>query len=247
MTISDRYQTVLTQITQAAHRAGRNPAEITLVAVSKTWSAAVVVEAYEAGMRHFGENRVEELAEKRAEVEAHLGLDNGITWHLIGPLQSRKTTAAADSADLFHALDRLKIANRLSTHLQENGRTLPIFLEVNISGEASKSGFDCYQWETDPQQQATLQAAATSIATLPGLQIQGLMTMAPWDAEPTAIRTVFARTRALATWLKTAVPPGLMSGSSLSMGMTDDFELAIEEGATHVRVGRAIFGPRHGY
>src|SRR5687767_5118416 len=109
MSLTNRYHTILNQIAQAAQRAGRNPAGITLVAVSKTWSAAVVVEAYEAGMRHFGENRVEEMAEKQAEVAAHLGPDSGITWHLIGPLQSRKTPLAADTAGIFHALDRLKI------------------------------------------------------------------------------------------------------------------------------------------
>jgi pyridoxal phosphate enzyme (YggS family) len=243
MTITDRYHTILEQIAHIAQRAGRNPAEITLVAVSKTWSAAAVVEAYEAGMRHFGENRVEELAEKQSEVAAHLGPDSGITWHLIGPLQSRKTPLAADTADIFHALDRLKIANRLANHLQENGRTLPTFLEVNVSGEASKTGFTCHRWEDDPQQRQTLRAAATAIAALPDLPIQGLMTMAPWDADPADIRTVFRRTRQLAIWLQTNVPQA--NWNNLSMGMTDDFELAIAEGATHVRIGRAIFGPRH--
>jgi pyridoxal phosphate enzyme (YggS family) len=244
MTITDRYHTILNQIAQAAQRAGRNPAEITLVAVSKTWSAAVVVEAYEAGMRHFGENRVEEMVEKQVEVDAHLGPDSGLTWHLIGPLQSRKTPLAADNATVFHALDRLKIANRLANHLQENGRILPVFLEVNVSGEASKTGFTCDRWEEDAQQRQTLQAAAAAIAALPGLPIQGLMTMAPWDAEPAVIRATFRRTRELAAWLhEVAVPKA--NWSNLSMGMTDDFELAIEEGATHVRIGRAIFGSRH--
>lgn len=237
-----RYHTILDRITHAAQRAGRNPADITLVAVSKTWSAPVVVEAYEAGMRHFGENRIEELAEKQAEVAAHLGPDNGITWHLIGPLQSRKTPLAADHAHIFHALDRLKIANRLANHLQENHRTLPVFLEVNVSGEASKTGFPCHHWEDNPQQRESLRAAAATIAALPGLPIQGLMTMAPWDADPADIRAVFRRTRQLAAWLQTTVPQA--NWTNLSMGMTDDFELAIEEGATHVRIGRAIFGPR---
>jgi pyridoxal phosphate enzyme (YggS family) len=243
MSLTDRYHTVLDQIAQAAQRAGRNPAEITLVAVTKTWSAPIVVEAYEAGMRHFGENRVEEMVEKQAEVEAHLGPDSGITWHLIGPLQSRKTPLAADTADVFHALDRLRIANRLANHLQENGRTLPTFLEVNVSGEASKTGFTCHRWEDDPQQRETIHAAAAAIAALPNLPLQGLMTMAPWDAPPADIRAVFRRTRQLAAWLQTTVPQA--NWSNLSMGMTDDFELAIAEGATHVRIGRAIFGPRH--
>jgi len=112
--ISKRVADVQQRIVQAANRAGRDPDDITLVTVTKTWPAEVVIDAYRAGLRHFGENRPEELARKRPEVEAVLGKDNGIVWHLIGPCQSRKTTLAADNADQFHALDRLKVARRLS-------------------------------------------------------------------------------------------------------------------------------------
>ncbi len=241
-TIAERYSAVLQRVTQAAHRVERQPEEITVVAVSKTWPAEVVLQAYAAGIRHFGENRTEELESKRTAVSHTLGPDNGITWHLIGTLQSRKTQSAAEFADYFHALDRLKIANRLSHHLQENGRTLPIFLEVNVSGEISKSGFPCTAWETNATQQAELRKVVAEITQLSGLQLQGLMTMAPWDVPETEIRTVFRRTRAVKEWLETAVPT--LHLPFLSMGMTDDFEIAIEEGATHVRVGRAIFGFR---
>jgi PLP dependent protein len=245
LTLPDRYQAVQERVAEAAYRAGRRPSDITLVAVSKTWPAATVIEAYQAGMRHFGENRVEELAAKRAEVEAEaaLGRDSGIIWHLIGPLQSRKTAVAADTADYFHALDRLKVAERLSARLQANGRSLPVLLEINISGEASKAGFDCTRWENSAEQRKELQQVITAVSELPGLQLRGLMTMAPWEAEPAVIRAVFSRTRRLSQWLQTAVPP--FNGSVLSMGMTDDFEIAIAEGATHVRVGRAIFGSNY--
>ena len=214
--------------------------------MTKTWPATTVLAAYEAGMRHFGENRAEELAEKRTAVEATLGPDNDITWHQIGTLQSRKTKLTADHADVFHALDRLKIANRLSSHLSEiqpSAFSLSIFLEVNISGETSKSGWDMRKWETSATQRDNLRIAAGTIAGLPGLRLMGLMTMAPWDAPQAEIRDVFRRTRELGLWLDAELPTADIT--QLSMGMTDDFELAIEEGATHVRVGRAIFGSRH--
>ena len=118
--LETRYTVILQQIHQTAQQAKRNPNEITLVAVTKTWPVETILAAYTAGMRHFGENRAEELAQKRPAVEAKLGPDSGIVWHFIGTLQSRKTHAIADFADTFHALDRLKIANRLSKRLQEN-------------------------------------------------------------------------------------------------------------------------------
>lgn len=241
-TIAERCENVRERLARAAEGAGRDPQEITLVAVTKSWPADVVVAAYEAGLRHFGENRAGELEEKRPLVEERLGADSGITWHLIGPLQSRKTTMAADNADFFHALDRIKIARRLSTRLQETGRTLPVLLEVNVSGEESKHGFQATRWEDDEEQQRALRETAQNVAGRPGLTVRGLMTMAPWEAEAQVVRRVFGRTQALAAWLQDAVPQA--DWSVLSMGMTDDFEIAIEQGATHVRIGRAIFGPR---
>lgn len=239
--LAERVTAVSQRIAQAAERAGRDPDTITLVAVTKTWPAEVVLAAYEAGMCQFGENRAEELAEKRTAVELALGKDNGVVWHQIGTLQSRKTALAADHADVFHALDRLKIARRLSERRVETQKTpLPVFLEVNISGEASKSGWDMREWETNATQRDNLRIAAETVAELPGLKLHGLMTMAPWTAAETEIRTVFRRTRALGLWLEPIVGQSL----SFSMGMTDDFEIAVEEGATHVRVGRAIFGSR---
>lgn len=240
--LAARYEAVQERIAAAAQRAGRRPEEITLVAVTKTWPAETIEAAYEAGMRHFGENRIEEMAEKQPAAAALLGDKAGLTWHQIGPLQSRKTNLAADHADVFHALDRLKIARRLSTRLEENGRRLPLFIEVNVSGEASKAGFDCSRWEEDSAQREKLQAVAAEVIRLPGLQLIGLMTMAPWDIPAEEIRLIFRRTRLLRDWLESAAAG--LSLLHLSMGMSDDFELAIEEGATYIRVGRAIFGPR---
>lgn len=240
--LAERYTAVRHRITAAAQRVGRSPEEITLVAVSKTWPAETVLAAYEVGMRHFGENRPEELAEKRTAVEAVLGPDNGIVWHQIGTLQSRKTGLTAVRADVFHALDRLKIANRLAREVTENGRVLPTFLEVNVSGESSKSGFDVSNWQEDATQQVRIRTIVQALVNLPALPIHGLMTMAPWQVPEAEIRAVFRQTKRLAEWLngvETAVHL-----TQLSMGMTDDFEIAIEEGATHVRVGRALFGSR---
>jgi pyridoxal phosphate enzyme (YggS family) len=246
MSINDNYAVVQERIANAAAHSNRNPDDVTLVAVTKTWPAETVVAAYKAGLRNFGENRPEELSDKWAEVKQVLGKESEIIWHAIGPLQSRKTNLVADYADVFHALDRLKVANRLSRRLVEvspqQAKSLPVFLEVNISGEASKAGIDCRNWEEDSSQRETLQQIALEVAELPGLSPSGLMTMAPWQVSDGVIREVFQRTRSLSEWLQEALPQA--KWSNLSMGMTDDFEIAIEEGATHVRVGRALFGSR---
>lgn len=240
--ITDRTDAVRERMAAAAARAGRSADEVTLVAVTKTWPAELVLRAHEAGLTHLGENRPEELAEKRPQVEALLGDGGGLTWHMIGTLQSRKTDLVAAHADTFHALDRLKIARRLSAERAVSGKLLPVFVEVNLSGEASKAGYDVSRWEEDATQRAALRTVLQETAALPGLQVVGLMTMAPWDAPPEDIRTVFRRTRLLRDRLRAEAPELL--GEGLSMGMTDDFELAIEEGATHIRVGRALFGER---
>lgn len=240
--LKERHEAVMERIAAAVARRERGGVDVTLIAVTKTWPAELVIAAYEAGMRHFGENRPEELAAKRPIVEAALGRDSGAVWHLIGPVQSRKAELAAAHADVFHALDREKIARKLADNLAPTGRDLPSFIEVNISGEASKLGIDLREWEKNATQRQQLRKLIQTAATLPGLLVVGLMTMAPWDAEEPVIREVFRRTRLLGDWLQYEEPAlGLIN---LSMGMTDDFEIAIEEGATHVRVGRALFGER---
>jgi len=241
--IGERYRVVQEKVGDAAARVGRSADEITVVAVTKTWPADIVAAAYECGLRHFGENRVEELASKRVEVSALLGDGKDIVWHQIGMVQSRKSKLLADNAHVFHALDRLKIAQRVARRLQETRSVLPTFLEVNVSGEASKSGFQATDWESDATNRDNLRTVFEAVAGLPGLQLQGLMTMAPWGVADEMVRDVFRRTRLLAQWLQQAVPHVALP--YLSMGMSDDFEIAVEEGATHVRVGRAIFGSRH--
>lgn len=237
-----RYASLVEQVQQAERRAGRPAGSTTIVAVSKKHPAGTLIQAYHIGIRHFGENRPEELAHKRQTLEGELGVDNGITWHLIGPVQSRKTPLAAQNADLFHAVDRPKIASRLSAKLSETGRALDVLLEINISGEASKAGFSANEWETSPSQQTDLHQAVMNLDNLPHLNPRGLMTMAPWGADPADIQQLFRRTRGLADWLSQRFPH--LDLSTLSMGMTNDFSLAIAEGATHVRIGRAIFGAR---
>ncbi len=242
--IKQRYEEVQARMRTAAESAKRPFSAITLIAVTKRWPVELAMAARDAGLLNLGENRAGEMVEKRTALAA---ADDGIVWHFIGALQSRKTNLIADHADVFHALDRMKIARRLSKRLEENGRAaadhpLPVFLEVNISGEASKAGFVADKWQDDATQQEALRNVVKETAVLPGLQLQGLMTMAPFGAPEAEIRDIFRRTRQLSDWLQAEFPT--LTLDQLSMGMTDDFEIAIEEGATHIRVGRALFGER---
>ena len=228
---------ILTNLTQirarvaaAAVAAGRAPGAVTLVAVSKTKPMAAIEAAYQAGQRDFGENRLEELWPK-VEAAQTLGFHD-IRWHLIGNIQSRKTAQAVGPFTLIHSIDRDKIAQRMSRDAVAAGCVLSILLEVNVSGEASKHGFT----------PAELLATAGDLLALPGLQIRGLMTMAPLVDDPAAARPVFRGLRELRDALQTRYPSG--DWQQLSMGMTNDFEVAIAEGATLVRIGSAIFGSR---
>ena len=237
-TLAERIAAVQARIAAAAQRAGRDPAEITLVAVSKMHSAEVVVAAYQAGLRVFGENRVEEAGPKAAAVTARLdsppsvvgGPSSVVEWHMIGHLQSRKADEVLPWASMVHSVDSVKLAGRLSRVCQAADRELSILLEVNVTGEASKYGLT----------PAELPAAVEAIAALPGLRVRGLMTMAPIVPDPEQARPVFAGLRRLRDELARRFPT--LDWHHLSMGMTDDFEVAIEEGATMVRIGRAIFG-----
>lgn len=228
--IAEKLTAVQARIGTAAQRAGRDPKAITLVAVSKTKPISAIEAAYGAGQRDFGENRLEELWGKVEQARV-LGLDE-IRWHLIGPIQSRKTGMAVGPFALIHAVDRIKIAERLSRDAMAAGCVLSILLEVNVSGEATKHGFS----------PAELVNCTGQLVTLPGIQVQGLMTMAPLVEDAEAVRPVFRSLRALRDEL-TATHPTLV-WPQLSMGMTNDFEVAIEEGATLVRIGSAIFGER---
>lgn len=239
--IEQNLRQVQERIAEAALRAGRDPAEVTLVAVTKTFPPEVILEAYAAGLRHFGENRPEEGAEKIPIVNAAVPGPRP-TWHMVGHIQSRKADLVVDCYDVVHSVDRLKIAQRLSRFAVEVGREIPVLLECNVSGEATKFGFAVNRWEEDAAQREAFFAEGAAILALPGLRVEGLMTIAPLTDDPERVRPVFARLRALRDALRERFPR--LPWSELSMGMTDDFEVAVKEGATMVRIGRAIFGPR---
>ncbi len=234
--LSRRIARIQERIAVATRRVGRDPAAITLVAVSKTYAAEAVVAAHAAGLRIFGENRVEEAAPKAQAVAALLSgqqsAGGGLEWHMIGHVQTRKAEDVLPWASMVHSVDSVKLATRLSRLAAAVGREVAILLEVNVSGEASKYGFTS----------AELPSHVEAIAALPGLRLQGLMTMAPIVPDPAAARPVFAGLRRLRDDLAGRFPA--VDWRHLSMGMTDDFEIAIEEGATIVRIGRAIFGER---
>ena len=213
------------RIARAAEAAGRNAAEVRLLAVSKTWPADSVREAAAAGQRAFGENYVQEGAEK---VDALAGL--GLEWRFIGPLQSNKTRQVANRFAWVHSIDRLKIAERLSAQRDVHLPPLAVCIQVNVSGEASKSG-------VAPDE---LPALAHAVAALPRLRLRGLMAIPEPTSDVALQRARFAALRALCDRLNAE---GLAL-DTLSMGMSDDLEAAIAEGSTMVRVGTAIFGSR---
>ncbi|HSN77599.1 MAG TPA: YggS family pyridoxal phosphate-dependent enzyme [Anaerolineae bacterium] len=221
----------------AARRVGRSPDEVVLLAVSKTHPAALIEQALAAGQRAFGENLVEEAWAKFGDPGSPLaGPPDAAArprLHLIGPIQSRKAAlAVACRPALIHAVDRLKIAARLDRFAREAGLALDVLLEVNVAGEASKFGFtpDAVRRDTE------------TILALPNLRVRGLMTIPPYEPDPEAARPHFAALRRLQGELAQRYPQA--DWRHLSMGMSHDFEAAIEEGATIVRVGTAIFGTR---
>lgn len=234
-TVAQRLAAVHARIAQAAERCGRSPDEITLVAVSKTKPFSAIEEAVAAGQLDFGENRLEELWEKVRLAEAR-GLTQ-IRWHMIGTIQSRKSKLAVGPFVLIHSVDRLKLARRLNRDAAAQDRVLDVLLEVNVSGEETKHGFT-------PE---SLLAEMPQLLDFPRLRYHGLMTMAPLVEDPETVRPVFRRLRELLERLQEAFPSEVypqVDWRHLSMGMTNDFEVAIEEGATIVRVGTAIFGKR---
>jgi pyridoxal phosphate enzyme (YggS family) len=246
MGIASNIAAVHERIAAAARRAGRDPADVTLVAVTKTQPPELVAEAIAAGAADLGENRVQEAAAKIAALGDYRA---AVRWHLIGHLQRNKARlAAAGEADaqrslfdLIHSVDSLRLAEALARHAPP-GRAQPILLQVNVSGEASKEGFDLAGGLENRQALAALLPDVERIAALPGLALRGLMTIAPIVDDPEQARPIFRRLRELRDELARRFPQA--SWDELSMGMTDDFEAAIAEGATIVRVGRAIFGER---
>ena len=224
--ISANLERIRNQMAEACTKAGRSPASVALMAVSKMHPAEAILEASEAGQRLFGENRVQE-AQAKAQI---LGLE-GLDLHLIGPLQNNKTSKAAE---LFHAvdtLDSLKTAERLNSAAQALGRQIAVLIEVKLSPEETKHGLA-------PEE---LPALLVALAALPNLHVRGLMTVPPWSEDAEAARPTFRRLRELRDQNLAAYP----ALAELSMGMSNDFAVAIEEGSTCVRIGTAIFGKRN--
>lgn len=226
MSIAANLAAVRTRIAGAAQAAGRDAGSVTLVAVSKLQPAAAIREAYAAGQRDFGENYVQELAEKRAAL-ADL---TEIRWHFIGHLQSRKARELADGRIVVHGLDSASALAKLAATAEAAGTAVPVFIQVNIGDEQSKSGLA-------PE---AVPAFAAQVAGTPGLAWRGLMTIPPAVADAEAARPYFRRMRALRDTLSASFDRPL----ALSMGMSGDYEAAISEGADYVRVGTAIFGSR---
>jgi len=239
--IEDNLEHVQERIAEAAQRAGRDPEDVTLVAVTKTFPADVILTAYDAGVRHFGENRPREGISKITALEPYVS-ESPPAWHMIGHIQSRKARRVVEHYDYVHSVDRLKIARRLSRFAAEAGRTLPALIECNVSGEESKYGFSMGAWEKESEQLEGFFSAVAEILELPGLRVRGLMTMPPYVDDPEEVRPIFIKLRHLRDALRERFPSA--DWDQLSMGMTNDFEVAVEEGATMVRVGRGIFGAR---
>lgn len=224
MGMTARYDQVRLGVARAAERSGRDPARITLIAVSKTMPAERIREAFDLGIRDFGENKVQELIRKAGELA-----DLPIRWHLVGHLQTNKVRAVLPHTALIHSVDSLHLAERIHGSLDPD-RSIDVLLQVNTSGEESKFG-------TTPDD---LPALAASIRGLDRVRVRGLMTLGPLTEDERAIRGSFRTLRELLPALNQVFP----DAEFLSMGMSGDFETAIEEGATHIRVGTALFGPR---
>lgn len=239
MNIAENIRRLDERIAAACARAGRDPAEVTLVAISKQKTPEDIQAAIRAGLRHIGENRVEEGMRKIPLVRA--AGECAVTWHMVGHVQSRKVKHVITHFDLVQSIDSVRLAQRFSRLARDADREVDALLEINVSGEASKYGFQGYNWYRDVAVRDRLLKELGEIASLPNLRARGLMTMAPLGADEKTNRRVFADLYALRESLQDLLDVEL---PELSMGMTDDFELAIEEGATMIRVGRAVFGER---
>jgi len=228
MSIADNLLQIREQMRLAAERASRDPSSVRLVAVSKTQPAEAVAAAVAAGQGLFGENYVQEFLDKSRQ------LPDSIEWHFIGSLQSNKVKYLAGHTSLIHSVDRISLAREIDRQWEKSGKPCDILLQVNISGEETKSGTTT----------GGVIELAREAAALPHLRIRGLMTMPPFYDEPERARPYFRELRCLAERIEAEKIPGVVM-EELSMGMSGDFEVAIEEGATLIRIGSAIFGERY--
>ena len=226
--IADNFKSVEHNINDAAKKAGRNPDSIRLIVVSKQAPAEKVLAAYQAGARYFGENKVQEAVAKIDEVNLPV-----VGWHFIGHLQKNKIKYLDSRFELIHSVDSLSLAEKISTHCEGQNRRQAVLLQVNISGEEAKFGMT----------PSELKDQLSNFGQLKGIRIQGLMTIPPQDGEPENSRKYFFKLRELRDTCQALKVPGVEL-NDLSMGMTSDYKIAVEEGATLVRVGSAIFGSR---
>jgi pyridoxal phosphate enzyme (YggS family) len=233
--IRENYQHVLDQIANAARKANRNPDEIRLVVVTKTQPIEIIQAAIEAGVRILGENYPEEAVMKIQSLPEKTGVE----WHMIGHVQGRKARLVADHFALLHSLDSLKLAQRLDRFAAEADRVLPVLLEFNVGGEESKSGWNA----ADESQWNVFLPDVAALLELSQLRVHGLMTMPPLGTKPEESRRFFQHLRRLRDHLSAQFPRA--DWHELSMGTSADFEVAVEEGATLVRVGTAIVGARN--
>ena len=232
--ISANLTEVRQSIVRVAERAGREPSFIKLVVVTKRRPLAVVRAAVACGITCFGENYPEEGEEKILALPQHTGL----SWHMIGHIQSRKANIVCEYYDYVHSVDSMKVAGLLDKHMQGKDHRLPVLLEVNISGEVSKYGFTA----NNPEGWHALLPEFRQIAAMPGLHISGLMSMPPLFQEAEGTRPYFQKVKRFQTFLQTKIPD--QTWDELSMGTSSDYQVAIEEGATMVRIGEAILGPK---
>lgn len=223
--IKDQLEDVKLRISQVAKRVGRDESEVKLIAVSKTFPVEAIVEAYNAGQRIFGENKVQELVHKVPQ------LPDDIQWHHIGHLQGNKAAPAVELATVIEAIDSVKLLNRVNRLASERDVVQKVLLEINISGEESKFG---------EGESASFDFASLALE-LPNIKLEGLMTMAPFGVDECELRKVFSGLRELRNTIEKRFDAKL---PELSMGMSSDYEIAIEEGSTMVRIGTAIFGKR---
>lgn len=226
--LADNLAAVQERVNAACKKAGRNPSEITLIAVSKTKPVSMLNEIYDQGIREFGENKVQEICEK------HSVMPDDIHWHMIGHLQTNKVKQVIDKACMIHSVDSVRLAKQINDEAIKKNICMDILLEVNVAEEDTKFGLKTNE----------IEAFLEEISDFKGIKVKGLMTIAPFVKNPEENRKYFRELKQLCVDLKTKNNDNV-DMKYLSMGMTNDFEIAIEEGATHVRVGTAIFGERN--
>jgi pyridoxal phosphate enzyme (YggS family) len=227
--ISENLSRVKERINSIAVGSGRDPYDITLIVISKTRSADIVNMAIDCGIKYFGENKIQEAVPKINDLNKR---HSDLTWHMVGHLQTNKAKIAVVNFDMIQSVDSIKLARKISGIAQQLQKNVDILIEVNISGEESKYG-------TDPD---NVEQINGEIASLPNINVRGLMTIGPLTSDIADIRNAFRRTRKIFEDMQDIEKDDF---NILSMGMTDDYEIAIQEGSTMIRLGRAIFGPRN--